>query len=144
MDFRPLRLPPGADLRRALEELARVDGAAFVVAGIGSLMDLRLRFAGEPAATLLDGPWELLTLSGSLTASGAHLHATVASASGAVLGGHVAHGNVVRTTAEVLLAPLPGWLLGRALDARTGYTELVVRRGGRSNARRRGAEGEQA
>lgn len=128
MDFRPLRLPPGADLRRALEELARVDGAAFVLAGIGSLNNPRLRLAEAASEMVLDGPWELLTLSGTLTPDGAHLHATVADAGGVVRGGHLAYGNEVRTTAELLLAPLDGWELGRAFDAQTGYDELVVRR----------------
>lgn len=130
MGFRPLRLPPGADLRRALEELAAADGPAFVVAGIGSLNNPRLRLADAATETALEGPWELLTLSGSLTPDGAHLHATMADARGAVLGGHLAYGNEVRTTAEFLIAPLDGWELGRAFDAQTGYTELLVRRGG--------------
>ena len=32
----------------------------------------------------------------------------------------------VRTTAELLLVPLPDWRLTRAPDAATGYTELVI------------------
>lgn len=130
MDFRPLRLPPGADLRRALETLAQADGPAFVLAGIGSLNNPRLRLAAAATETALEGPWELITLSGSLTGDGAHLHATVADTRGTVLGGHLAYGNEVRTTAELLLAPLDGWALYRAFDAQTGYPELRVRRSG--------------
>lgn len=44
-----------------------------------------------------------------------------------VLGGHVAPGCLVRTTAEVLLALLPAWQFARESDAATGYDELVVR-----------------
>jgi predicted DNA-binding protein with PD1-like motif len=54
----------------------------------------------------------------------------VADACGRVLGGHVAHGCIVRTTAEVLLALLPGWSFSREPDARTGWDELVIRREG--------------
>jgi len=32
----------------------------------------------------------------------------------------------VRTTAEVMLALLPGWAFHRAHDARTGFMELVA------------------
>lgn len=127
MDFRPLRLPPGADLRRALEALAQADGPAFVLAGIGSLSALALRLAGAAGPTVLQGDFELLTLSGSLSPDGAHLHASVADAQGHVLGGHVAPGCIVRTTAEVLVAVLPDWQFGRQPDAATGYAELVVR-----------------
>jgi predicted DNA-binding protein with PD1-like motif len=44
-----------------------------------------------------------------------------------VLGGHAAYGCTVRTTAEVLLALLPGWQFTREPGAATGWAELVVR-----------------
>lgn len=125
----PIRLPPGADLRRALETIARerFGGAAFVVAGIGSLMDARLRLAGESGERILAGPIELVSLSGSLSDQGGHLHMAVSDAAGAVFGGHVAYGNLIRTTAEILVAPLVEWSLTREPDPATGYDELVVR-----------------
>lgn len=128
--MQPLRLAPGADLRQALEALAAAPGAAsaFVVAGIGSLVDARLRLAGSESESRIAGPLEILSLSGTIAANGAHLHMTVADAHGQVRGGHVLHGNVVRTTAELLLAPLPGWQLTREPDPATGHAELVVRR----------------
>lgn len=127
--LRPLRLDPGCDLRAALEATATgATPSAFVVCGIGSLAGARLRLAGHTEDTVFEGPFEILSLSGSLTPQGAHLHMTVADAQGRVVGGHVTHGNTVRTTAEVLLAPLPPhWQLGREHDPRTGYRELVVR-----------------
>ena len=130
MQLMPIRLVPGYDLRRALEDTVHGKSAdsAFVVAGIGSLTQARLRFAGEPTDTALSGPLEILSLSGSLTPIGAHLHMAVSDASGRVYGGHVTYGDVVRTTAEVLLALLPDWTLAREPDAITGFSELVVRR----------------
>ena len=122
----PLRLAPVDDLRITLEAWAARHGAAFVVAGIGSLSIARLRFAGRPDATTLAEDLELLTLSSTLTVDGAHLHASVSTADGRVIGGHVAAGCVVRTTVELLLQPLPHVALRRAHDARTGYPELVV------------------
>ena len=119
-----LRLNPGDDLRGALEAGGRT---GFVVAGIGSLSHAQLRFAGEPGPTRLEGPLEILTLSGSLTPDGAHLHASLSDAAGRVVGGHVCAGCEVRTTAELLIAPLPGGMLARKLDVATGYAELVIR-----------------
>jgi len=125
----PLRLPPGADLRRSLEELGRNElaGGAFVIAGIGSLGEARLRFADSSEETALAGPLEILTLSGTVTPDGAHLHMSVADAQGQVRGGHVAYGNPVRTTAEILLQCVQAWQLGREFDAQTGFKELTVR-----------------
>ena len=57
---------------------------------------------------------------------GAHLHASLADADGRVLGGHVAPGCIVRTTAEVLLALLDDVRFTREPDAATGYAELHV------------------
>lgn len=128
MDTLPLRLHPGDDLRLALEAAIherRIE-AAFVLAGIGSLAGARLRFAGLAEASPLDGDLEILTLSGSLGRAGAHLHASVADATGRVFGGHVVSGCRVRTTAEVLIALLPAWRFERAADPATGYAELAI------------------
>ena len=126
MELLPLRLQPGQDLRQALE--AAVEGSAFVVAGIGSLDRGILRHAGEASGTTVEGPLEILGLSGTVTPAGSHLHMLVSDASGRVHGGHVCLGNTIRTTAEVLLARVPGWSLTREHDPATGFQELVVRR----------------
>jgi predicted DNA-binding protein with PD1-like motif len=127
----PLRLHPGADLRRELEALAiGLGGAAFVIAGIGGLAEVHVRLAAEEHETKLDGPFELLSLAGTLSKDGAHLHMSVADAKGQVIGGHVCYGNKVRTTAEVLLIKLDGWQFSREHDGSTGFKELVIHRRG--------------
>jgi predicted DNA-binding protein with PD1-like motif len=125
----PLRLNPGDDLRAALDTALAAHGgaAAFVVAGIGSLREARLRFAGRDALHHAVGDLEILTLSGTLGAGGSHLHASLSDADGRVFGGHVAPGCIVRTTAEILLAVLDGVAFAREPDAATGYAELVIR-----------------
>lgn len=127
----PLRLFPGLDLRRALEEAASGQSeSAFVVAGIGSLTQASLRYAGETTETTTAGPLEILSISGTLSSSGAHLHMSISDASGRVYGGHVGYGSTIRTTAEILLVLLPAWSLTREFDPATGFNELVVRRRG--------------
>jgi predicted DNA-binding protein with PD1-like motif len=125
----PLRLKPGDDLRAALDAALAAHGgvAAFVVAGIGSLREARLRFAGRDAPDHLSGDLEILTLSGTAGTGGSHLHASLADAQGRVFGGHVAPGCIVRTTAEILLAVLDDVTFAREPDAVTGYAELVIR-----------------
>ena len=126
----PVRLRPGEDLRRSLEDHVAKQGAtaAFVLAGIGSLRPARLRPAGAESTLDIDEDVELLTLSGTIAAGGSHLHASVSDARGRVVGGHVVYGCIVRTTAEVLLALLPGWHFTREPDAATGWSELVITR----------------
>ena len=124
----PLRLHPGDDLRRALEDTVRTNGcrAAFAIAGIGSLRPTRLRLAGADEPVTIDGDVEILTLSGSIDEAGSHLHVGIADATGRVSGGHAAYGCIVRTTAEILIALLPDWRFTREVDPTTGYAELVV------------------
>ncbi len=130
MNSLPIRLLPGADLRRAIEDAVAAAGwgSAFVVAGIGSLSAAQIRFAAAADATPLRRDLEIVGLAGTVSPDGAHLHITVADSGGAVLGGHVAYGCVVRTTAELLLASSAEWSLARRLDPATGYCELVVTR----------------
>jgi uncharacterized protein len=124
----PLRIPAGTDLRETLSSLSAGHGAgaAFVVQGIGSLSVARIRFAGAPDFTELRGDLEILSLGGTLSPDGPHLHIAVSDAGGKVTGGHMGPGCVVRTTAEVLVMLLPGYRFSREIDPATGYKELSV------------------
>lgn len=128
MQTLPLRLSPGQDLRATLEAVLAEHGvsAAFVLQGVGSLSVAQLRFAGAKRATELRSDLEILTLAGSLSVDGAHLHMSVADAQGRVLGGHVAAGCIVRTTAELLLVLLPEHRFTREADAISGHHELTI------------------
>ena len=124
----PLRLQPGDDLRLALETWMgeQQEQAGCVISGIGSLSVAELRFAGAAAATTIRGELEILSLSGTLSADGAHLHIAVADSKGDVVGGHLCPGSQVRTTAELVVALLPEWRFSRELDTGTGYAELRI------------------
>lgn len=98
-----------------------------MISGIGSLSEAQLRFAGEASPRHIVADLEVLTLAGSVSVAGAHLHAALSNAEGAVIGGHVALGCRVRTTAEVLLVLLDDWAFDREPDASTGFLELVIR-----------------
>ena len=133
MKILPLRLLPGQDLRATLEAEVQAQNcrAAFVLSGIGSLSTAGIRLAGAAQPTRLTESMEILTLSGTVAAGGdktaSHMHMAISTAAGQVLGGHVAPGCIVLTTAEVLLALLPDWQFTREPDAATGYDELVIR-----------------
>jgi predicted DNA-binding protein with PD1-like motif len=135
---RVLRLSPGTDLLGALRAEARRPGAAsaILVSGLGSLDGARLRGAGRDDALELAGDLELLTISGTLARSGVHAHLTVADADGRVTGGHLLAGCPVRTTAELLIRPVPALRLRRARDAASGHRELAVAPAPRRRARR--------
>ncbi len=130
-----LRLHPGDDLRAALTALPdqlNID-AASILSGLGSLEPAVLRYAGATSGTVIEGDSEILTLSGTLARAalgGSHVHMSVSDASGAVFGGHLMAGSIVRTTAEIVVGIAPGWSFSREVDAATGYRELVAKKSG--------------
>ena len=125
----PLRLQPGDDLRRSLEAWrgAQQEQAGCVISAIGSLSVAQLRRAGASEATAIHGELEILSLSGTLSPDGAHLHLAIADSSGAVIGGHLGAGSLVRTTAELVIGLLPEWRFSRELDPATGHPELRIK-----------------
>ena len=112
----PLRLQPGDDLRLALEAWMGQQGeqAGCVISAVGSLSVARLRLAGRQEASTLSGDLEILSMAGTLSRDGTHLHIALADDSGAVTGGHLCAGSRVRTTAELVLGLLPSWVFRRA------------------------------
>ena len=128
MKFVPFLLISGDDLRQALEAWMgeQREQAGCVINAIGSLSVAELRFAGAAASTAIRGELEIISLSGTLSTDGAHLHIAFADSRGAVIGGHLCQGSLVRTTAELVIGLLPEWRFSRELDPATGYAELRI------------------
>ena len=124
----PLRLQPGDDLRLALESWmgAQQEQAGCVISAVGSLSLAQLRLAGATQATAIHGELEIVSLSGTLSPDGIHLHIAIADSSGTVIGGHLCAGSLVRTTAELVIGLLPEWRFRRELDPVTGHAELRI------------------
>lgn len=75
-----LRLSPGTDVRPAIEAIAKREqiNAGSILSAVGSLSSVQLRFANAEIPTALAGKHEILTLSGTISSAGVHLHMTVA------------------------------------------------------------------
>jgi uncharacterized protein len=123
-----LRLRPEQDLKQALASFAQAQQlqAGFILTAVGSLRQAALRFAGQSETALLLGPFELVSLVGTLSVHGLHLHCAIADAAGRTLGGHVMDGCLIYTTAEIVIGSLPRTVFARSLDPQTGYRELTL------------------
>ncbi|MEC8050149.1 MAG: PPC domain-containing DNA-binding protein [Myxococcota bacterium] len=119
-----LRLKPGDDLRSALEELQLSAGGGAILTCVGSLSRTQLRMAGAKDIWVSEKPVEIVSLVGTLSQNGVHLHLSVSLPSGQVIGGHLMPGTLVRTTAEIVVAQLGGAKLVRRPDHTTGFKEL--------------------
>lgn len=119
------RLGPDAELKAELHRRAAESQiqAGCVVTCVGSLKDAEIRFADRPEATRLEGPFEIVSLTGTLSPDGDHLHISLGDRDGHTVSGHFVSGHVY-TTAEVVVGVLP-YRFSRKLDPRTGYPELV-------------------
>lgn len=130
MKIHALRLKPGQDIRKELETYVADQEieAASIISAVGSVLDGFLRYSDKNELTKIPGPLEVVSLSGTLSMHGMHLHASFSDENGKTLGGHLGEGNIVHTTLEVVLAEYPELIFRRPFDESTGYKELVVER----------------
>ncbi len=130
MKSHALRLVPGQDLKKELNAYTKRENlkAAFVVSCCGSLKILKMRLADSNSTFEKSEKFEILSLQGTLSPDGAHLHISVADKDGKTWGGHLLDGCEIYTTAEILIAELPDHQFSREKDNQTGFAELVIKK----------------
>ncbi|MEB3323116.1 MAG: DUF296 domain-containing protein [Synechococcaceae cyanobacterium] len=100
----PLTLGPGSDLRGSLELLAvEQDASGFVLGVVGNLSRAAFRCPGRPEPTVLEGDLEIITLNGTVSPRGVHLHLSLSDGACQVWGGHLERGTLVLRGAELLV-----------------------------------------
>lgn len=122
------RLPPDADLRLSIQQWMQQEAiaAGWIMSGIGSLRQAALRLANQPNPTILTGHFEMLSLSGTVSQQGLHLHGAIANSQGEVLGGHICEGCIIYTTAELVIGVTDQLYFRRTPDPTTGFLELTI------------------
>jgi predicted DNA-binding protein with PD1-like motif/glutaredoxin len=100
----PLKLGPGSDLRRSLEQLALQQNASgFVLGVVGNLSRAAFQCPGRAEPTVLQGDLEIITLQGTVSPQGVHLHLSLSDGACQVWGGHMERGTMVNTGADLLV-----------------------------------------
>ncbi|SHI68536.1 hypothetical protein SAMN02745146_1384 [Hymenobacter daecheongensis DSM 21074] len=123
-----LRLGPGQDLRQqllAFTEQHQIRAGA-VVTCVGSLTTATLRLANQDGPTVYKGHFEIVSLVGTLSTNGSHLHLAMADSTGRTLGGHLLDGNIIYTTAELVIGVLEELDFRRETDPVSTYKELTI------------------
>lgn len=121
-----LRLVPGQDLKSFLSQWAKENdiSAGFICSAVGSLNQAHLRLANAKTSSKKQGPFEIVSLSGSISRAGLHIHIGLADQDGLFFGGHLLEGCPIFTTCEVLIFEFPIVQMARLPDPTTGYLEL--------------------
>ena len=103
----PLKLAPGSDLRLSLEELAQRDGiSGFVLGVVGNLTKASFQCPGQAEPTVLEGDLEVITLNGTFSPEGVHLHLSLSDGACQVWGGHLEPGTTVQKGVDLLIGVL--------------------------------------
>ena len=104
METLPLELKPGQDLHLSLSELAvNQQLSGFVLGVVGNLSQATFRCPGQSQPTQMSGELEVITLNGTFSPSGVHLHLSLSDGACQVWGGHLEPGTVVLKGAQLLL-----------------------------------------
>ncbi|MEO1134944.1 MAG: PPC domain-containing DNA-binding protein, partial [Cyanobacteria bacterium J06639_1] len=123
-----LRLKPAEDLKECLQAVTteRAIAAGIILTGIGSLERAALRLAGSSSSTVFDRRFEIVSLSGTLSPDGLHVHVAIADETGQMLGGHLVPGCQIATTAEIAIGVCSELTFSRPVDDVTGFRELAI------------------
>lgn len=123
-----IKLMPGEDVVLSLEKYCRQFGieAAYIAAGVGTLGNLAFRKGYTRHSVTFNGMYEMVSMEGTLSKGGSHLHASFSTEDYSVIGGHMVQGCIVKTTAEIVIIELESYTLTRSKDNLTGYKGLQI------------------
>ena len=115
MKYYALRLKPGQDLIKLIKEYLIQENieAGCILSCAGSLKPATLRLSDHTTGTVYSEALEIVSLSGTLSIHGHHLHMAISDGNGHVFGGHVLPGCTVYTTAEIIIGELDNYVFRR-------------------------------
>jgi predicted DNA-binding protein with PD1-like motif len=123
------RLKPGQDLFDSIEEVVKENkiGAGCVLSSVGSLTHATLRLANRSYYNEYEGHFEIVSMTGTVSIHGSHIHVAISDGDGVTTGGHLVSGCKIYTTAEIVLAIFDDVVYKRELfENDSGYEELVI------------------
>lgn len=130
MTVHALRLHPGQDLKRELDAFAKAQHlqAGFIITCVGSLRKVALRPANQQIPLLREQKFEIVSLVGTFSPDGSHLHISLSDSTGTTLGGHLLEGNEIYTTAEIVIGEAEHLQFQRETDPVTTFKELTIKK----------------
>jgi len=122
------RLQRGEDLKVSIEKYVKEKNikAGVIISCVGCLYKSVIRNAGGKESIVIDKDVEIVSVTGTLSLDGCHIHLAVSDEELKTYGGHLKDGCLVNTTVEIILLELDNYTFKREMDNKTGYKELVI------------------
>jgi len=126
--FFAMRLKPGEDVLDTLQAFVAANNlpAAAIVTVVGSLTHAMIRYAARPVGALREGLFEIVSMIGTVEATGCHVHISCSDENGDMFGGHMLSGCLTRTTCEIVICELTDLAFRREYCDASTWDELVV------------------
>lgn len=123
------RLKPGEDLRQGIDAIVKEKNitAGWINTCVGSLAYYNIRFANQPEGSSNSGHFEIVSLVGTVSVNGSHLHLSISDSTGKTIGGHLLDGCKIYTTAEIVIGTTGSYEFKREKDGTTPWEELQVK-----------------
>lgn len=123
-----IRLLPDQDLYKEIRSYVNSNNiqACFIMTCVGSLKKINIRLASGQTFLTLEKNFEIISLVGNVSIEREHLHISLSDETGKAIGGHLLDGNLVYTTAEIVLGVLPSLKFTKAICEKSGWEELVI------------------
>jgi len=125
-----LRLTPHQNIYEEILKYLKNNNinAAFIMTCVGSLRKINIRLANAQDFIVKEENHEIVSIVGCVSLERSHIHICLSDNKGATIGGHLMQeGNLVNTTAELVLGELPSLKFGLEFDEETGYDELKIK-----------------
>lgn len=123
-----IRLMPGEDIILSLDAYCRKHDieAAYMATCVGSLNQVTFRKGHNKQINTFKGAYEIVSMTGTLSKGGMHLHGSMSDEAFKVIGGHLIRGCIVQATAEIVIVEMEGRQLTRSKDEVSGFKELKI------------------
>jgi uncharacterized protein len=122
------RLKPGQDLKKEIQNFVNQQQikAGWISTCVGSLTNYNIRFANQPNGSSDSGHFEIVSLTGTVSVNGSHIHIAISDSTGKTIGGHLMDGCTIYTTAEIVILSSNDFIFKREKDGTTPWEELQV------------------
>lgn len=127
--YHAIRLTENSDLKKSISDYAKEHNieAGCVLSGVGCVKHAHIRLAKAISFLDEDKDYEIVSITGTISKDGLHIHISLSDEEGNTVGGHLSDGTIINTTCELILLELPNYTFTREFDSNTGYKELVIK-----------------